>query len=411
MRFGPRALGARLRGFHLDRRALAQGLVALAVNSSTSIVAGLVLGSITGTFEELPGLLVMVPAAIGLRGNIFSTFGSRLSTAIHTGQFRFTLRRGSLVGDNVAASLVLTIGCSVLLAFVAKGFAVGFGVDETIGVLDLVTISVLGGMLASIVVLAASVGLALLAVRYELDLDNLVAPLVSTMGDVLTLPALYLAARIVQETRIGAPAGAVLLVAGAGALIRALVTKRETLRDVSRQSLPVLVAALVLSTLAGLVIEKRLATFSRYPVLLVLIPAFVSSAGALGGVLTSQLSTKLHLGLASPTGWPGRLARSDMGRMAVLAAPVYVFNAVAAHLVGTAVGHASPGLGLVVAAALLGAVPTLFFVAVVGYYGSIAAYRVGLDPDNYGVPLVTSSVDFTGAVCFLVAVVALGVTA
>ena len=45
-----------------------QSLVSLTLNSSTSLVAGAVLGSITDTFERLPGLLVLVPAAIGLRG-------------------------------------------------------------------------------------------------------------------------------------------------------------------------------------------------------------------------------------------------------------------------------------------------------------------------------------------------------
>ena len=52
-----------------------QGLVALALNSSTSLVAGAMLGSLTATFERRPGLLVLVPAAIGLRGNVFGSLG------------------------------------------------------------------------------------------------------------------------------------------------------------------------------------------------------------------------------------------------------------------------------------------------------------------------------------------------
>jgi cation transporter-like permease len=76
-----------------DLSAAGQSLVALALNSSTSLVAGAVLGSITGTFEQLPGLLFLVPSAIGLRGNVFSALGSRLSTAIHSGQFRPTARQ------------------------------------------------------------------------------------------------------------------------------------------------------------------------------------------------------------------------------------------------------------------------------------------------------------------------------
>src|SRR4051812_24836294 len=73
-----------------------QSLVALALNSTTSFVAGMILAAITGTLDQLPGLLVLVPAAIGLRGNVFSALGSRLSTAIHVGTFRFSARADSV---------------------------------------------------------------------------------------------------------------------------------------------------------------------------------------------------------------------------------------------------------------------------------------------------------------------------
>src|SRR5688500_15377063 len=75
-----------------------QALVALGLNSSTSLLAGAVLGSLTGTFERYPGLLVLVPAAIGLRGNIFGSLGNRISTSIHAGEFRLTARAGSVLG-------------------------------------------------------------------------------------------------------------------------------------------------------------------------------------------------------------------------------------------------------------------------------------------------------------------------
>ena len=44
----------------------------------------------------------------------------------------------------------------------------------------------------------------------------------------------------------------------------------------------------------------------------------------------------------------------------------------------------------------------MLFVLAVAYYGTLAAFRVGLDPDNYGIPLVTSSVDFVGALALVV---------
>ena len=113
---GPDAAGAR------------QSLVALGLNSSTSLVAGAFLGAITPTLAKYPGLLVLVPAAIGLRGNIFGAFGNRLSTAIHAGIFRWSLRREAVLGQNVLASMLLTMGISLALAVVAKAVAVALGV-------------------------------------------------------------------------------------------------------------------------------------------------------------------------------------------------------------------------------------------------------------------------------------------
>jgi len=48
--------------------------------------------------------------------------------------------------------------------------------------------------------------------------------------------------------------------------------------------------------------------------------------------------------------------------------------------------------------------------SVVAYLAAAATYRFGLDPDNHGIPIVTSAMDFLGAAA-LVAVIALfGVT-
>ena len=46
--------------------------------------------------------------------------------------------------------------------------------------------------------------------------------------------------------------------------------------------------------------------------------------------------------------------------------------------------------------------------SLVAYYGTIAAYRLGLDPDNYGIPLVTSSMDLVGAFALILAIVVVG---
>jgi len=385
-----------------------QSFVALFFNSSTSFVAGAVLGSLIGTFNDLPGLLVMIPAAIGLRGNVFGSMGNRLSTAIHTGTFRASFRKESVLRQNVTASLSLTIVLSFLLALLTKIVAVSFGISNSIGVLDMAVISVLGGMLASLVVGASTVVLAVLSVRREWDLDNLVAPTTATLGDVVTIPSLFLASRLVTNSSATAIAGWATLLLSLLALVVTMRTHQELIRQIFRESMPVLVVALILSTLAGLAVEKQLTIFTALPALLVLEPAFVSSAGALGGILSSRVATNLHLGLVDPTVRPGREVRRDAQLVAGIGLPIFVFNGLGAHFVATALGDSSPGAGWMVLVSLLAGVFAVTFVMAVAYYGTIAAWRVNLDPDTYGIPVVTASVDFVGAVALIVTVIAVG---
>jgi mgtE-like transporter len=391
-----------------DAAGVRQSLVALWLNSSTSLIAGAFLGSITGTLERYPGLLVLVPAAIGLRGNIFGSFGNRISTSIHAGTFRWSARREAVLGQNLLAAMLLTMGISLALAVVAKAIAVGLGLVHSIDLLSMSTVSIAGGLLGSVVVLAAALGLTGGAVRYGWDLDNVTAPLVSTLGDVLTLPALYLATLMLGIPLVTPTIGLLLVAASLVFLVAGWQSSTEGLRRIVRESVPVLVLAGCVSALAGVTLEKSFARFQALPALLVLVPAQLSSAGALGGILSGRLSSKLFLGLIDPNARPNREARRDIALIFLLALPVFVFNGLGAHWVGVALGKASPGLAQMVAVSLIGGGLSVLFVVAVAYYGTIAAYRTGVDPDTYGIPVVSSSVDFVGAFTLIIAIAMLG---
>lgn len=351
----------------------------------------------------------MVPAAIGLRGNVFSTLGSRISTSIHIGDYAPSLRRGSVLGDNVFAAIGLSGLLALVLAVIAWAMAAATALDQTPSVLDLATISILGGLLASAVVLGATLVLVRLATLRSWDLDGLVAPVVSTLGDVVTVPALWLATGAVGHGVASTTAAWVLVVGAAGGGVVSWWSRHERLRRIVRESTPVLVVAAALSTMAGVVLEHELDTFGQYPALLVLVPAFISGAGALGGMLVSSLATGLHLGTVPRSAIPARAVWTEARGLVLLAVPLFAATAAGAHVVAASLGQASPGVGSMVAAALLGAVVAVFFAFAVAYYGALAAIRVGVDPDTYGIPTVTSAVDFVGAASLLGAVAVLGV--
>ncbi|MGH9188392.1 MAG: magnesium transporter [Acidimicrobiales bacterium] len=391
-----------------DAATVRQSLVALYLNSSTSFVAGAFLGSITGTLTRYPGLTVLVPAAIGLRGNTFGAFGNRISTSIHAGTFRVSARRDTVLGQNILASMLLTVVVSLALAAVAKLVAVGLNVPGSIGLLDLGVVSIVGGLLGSVAVLVLTVGLTGGAVRFGWDLDNVTAPLVSVLGDVLTLPALFVATGLLGYHLVTPAVGVVLVAAALALVVVGLRSRLPHLRRIVRESLPVLVMAGCISTGAGIALEKRLGTFEALPALLVLVPAHLSSAGALGGILSGRLSTKLFLGLAEPSTTPSRGSRRDIVLTLLLGGLVYLYNGVGAHVVARLIGARSPGLVDMVVVSLVAGFAVMLLVVALAYYATITAVRTGLDPDTYGIPIVSSSVDFAGAVALVTVITVLG---
>src|SRR5437588_9540020 len=235
-----RRIGARFRALlGSDAASVRQGLAALLVSSGGDLLAGLTLGAITHTLSALPGLLVLVPAAIGMRGNVFGALGSRLGTAIHTGTFSVSRRPDTVVGQNIVASMALTLSISFALAVLAKAVSIGFGLTHTISIADFVVISMIGGAVSSVFVLLLTLGVAAGSVRFGWDMDDVAAPLVTAAGDIVTLPALFLATYLVGlgiVTPLVAVTTSVLAVVGLVAAFRA--GHPVTIR-ILRESLPI----------------------------------------------------------------------------------------------------------------------------------------------------------------------------
>ena len=346
-----------------DPSGVGAGFVALLLSSGGDLVAGLTLGAITGTLESLPGLLVLVPAAIGMRGNIFGGLGSRFSTAIHTGTFRVSRRLDTFVGQNVAASLALSLSISLVLAVLAKAVSVGFGVANSISIVDFVVISVVGGILSSVVVLLVVVVVTATSVRFDLDLDNVNTPIVTAAGDMVTLPGLFLATYLVGITGFTTAVAVLCAIAGVVALVMSWRARLPIMRRIVRESVP-----------------------------------------------SSRIATKLHLGTVVLSRAPWRAVAEDVLLVYVYALPTFLLLGVSADVVSAVFDLASPGSLQMIGVSLLAGAFATTAAVVVGYYGAVATYRLGLDPDNHGIPIVTSSLDFLGAVSLILAIVILGLS-
>lgn len=401
------AVGRVLGYWRAERRTIRHGLTSLVVATVGEVAAGVALGSITGTLEQLPGLLVLLPAANSVRGSIFGAMTSRLGTSIHTGLFEPSRKREGALYQNIYAATVLTFAISFAMGVLAKGVSVALGV-QSVGVADLVVISVLGGLASSALVGTLAVVLSLAANTYNWDLDSVATPVITAIGDVATIPALFAATYAARLAYVTPSVGGLIVVVTIVVTVAGLRTRLPEARRAVRESLPIVVATGTISLLAGVVVESRIERFLSYPALLVLVPALMSNTGALGATLSSRLASKLHLGALEPRGLPQGLALLDSSIVALFGLWVFVLVGVGAHYASVALGFASPGLGDMVQIGLLAGLMTTSALMIFAYYIAVLTYRVGLDPDNHGVPLVTSASDLMAVLALITSLVAVG---
>jgi mgtE-like transporter len=408
LRFPRRAVARFVALLRSDVAGIRAGFFALLISSGGDLVTGLTLASITHTLTDLAGLFILIPAAIGMRGNIFGALGSRLGTQIHAGTFRLSRRVDTPFGQNIGAAIVLSLSISAALAVLARAVSAALVNTPTISVVDFMVISVIGAVISSIVVGVLTVAVAAFCANRDLDLDNVAAPIVTAAGDIATLPSLFLATYLVGF-RFVTPVIALLCAALAVlSLLYAVRSGLPILRRIVFESFPVLALAGVVDLLAGITIEKRLEAFIAFPALFVLVPAFLEDSGSLGAILAARVSTKLHLGTLEPGRGAWRAVVDDVMLTYVYAIPVFVFLGISSIIVAHVADKASPGALDMLGVALLAGFMATTAAVVVGFYAAVATYRFGLDPDNHGVPMVTSSLDLLGALSLILAIVILG---
>jgi mgtE-like transporter len=390
-----------------ERRTLRQGFAALMLSTGAGIIAGIALGSISQTLVLLPSLFILIPAAVGMKGTIFGAIGARLGTSTHAGLFEVTWQRTGVLYQNVFVGFVTTFSSCLYLALLARLAAAAFGL-RSISFFDFVTISVVGGVLGSAVAMVLTVGLSIVSYRRGYDLDAVSTPIVTASSDMVTIPCLYLATFLVRISWLDTAMAIVSILVCLYVSVRGFLTDLAPARRAIFEMVGVIVLTPLLDILAGTLVEPRIDRFHAYPGLLAVIPPLVSNAGALGGILSSRLSSKLHLGVISPRVRPEAPALLDGVLVSAFGVVAFFAVGLLGYLYGLVAGR-SLGPGVMIGGTMLTGVLVTAIALVVAYYVAILSARFGLDPDNQSVPIITSVMDLAGVICFLLVLSLLGV--
>lgn len=180
--------------------------------------------------------------------------------------------------------------------------------------------------------------------------------------------------------------------------------RREwTVGAITRATLPVLLALTVVEVGSGLVLGSFEATLLQYPSLLVLVPVTIGTAGNLGSILASRLSTAFHLGTLSFDPGDDELSGNVVATV-TLAVTLFPVVGAGAWLLAAATGGAELAAGTVVAVAALSGACLAVLAVVTTLAATYAAYRFELDPDDVVIPVVTNACDVLGVLVLFGAV-------
>jgi len=176
---------------------LKQSLPLLIFCGLGGIVAGSTLGVMADMLQNIPGLIVVIPAIIALRGNISTAFGSRLGSAYHLGIIDAENMWNDELKQNIIGSLVLSFLISIIIGILAYGTTILF-FDIHPDPLKLISIVLLAGVISAIILTLMTIVIIFIVFKRGYDPDNITGPALATFGDIVTMFCIFGSAIVVE---------------------------------------------------------------------------------------------------------------------------------------------------------------------------------------------------------------------
>ncbi len=357
----------------------------------TSLIVSLIIGLFGGTFlgkyfEKIrfsyPGLLVILPGMMGLRGNVFGSMASRFSTMLYLGDLEPSLRE-----KKVLKNVVLGIALSLIPVSLLWSIGILGGIREN--AFDILLIVISSTILVSLILGYFTAFVTIFTFRRGSDPDNVAAPLVASMGDLLTIPSLIAFILLLEQAKTGFwMMNAFLVTVFVALALIGKVKKKEFLSLKSLFTTVILLA--ILSVISGSLLERYSPLIQK---LSIAYPALLSSFGNYGSIIAAKTSTRLHLGEIEDY-FSGEMFLEILALFTTAPIIGILINFLAFIIAKCLLGIHGEHMELLILTYPLMAL----FIMLYAYTVSYVLFQKNIDPDHVAIPFISNNSDIFGTI-------------
>ncbi|KAK3526201.1 hypothetical protein QTP70_017757, partial [Hemibagrus guttatus] len=383
-------------------------------------------------FQNVTEIFILVPALLGMKGNLEMTLASRLSTVVNVGKINSSREKWKLIIGNLALKQVQATVLGFLAALAAS--VLGWILDEklTINYTALLCCSIMWWLTDCqhdvisppchlLCIGIIMVGVIIGSKKTGINPDNIAAPIAASFGDLITLGLLAIISQRLFSCIDLYPyviyVVCVILLCLTPVWVALSFCHSESHKLLYNGWEPI-ITAMVISSLGGLILDKTI-TDSNLGGAVVYTPVINGVGGNLAAIQSSRIATYLHFHCSLGSlpedakrcycpfrmfygkGYNNRTAR------------VLLFLAIPGHVVFLFIiylmqGASTSPTATFITLYLISALTQVFLLLCIADWMVHFLWKYGRDPDSFSIPYLTALGDLLGTGLLALCVFAVG---